>query len=76
MNTDADRLELVGFFFVRGPYPRLSLTIMYLLQLRDVTKGLIYMHDEGIIHGNLKGVRFRACCQLPAYHLPAPRRIS
>ena len=29
-----------------------------LLQLRDATKGLIYMHDEDAVHGDLKGVRF------------------
>ena len=32
----------------------------WLLQLGDVTRGLIYMHDQGIVHGNLKGVRSRA----------------
>ena len=25
-------------------------------QLRDVAKGLVYMHDQGMIHGDLKGV--------------------
>ena len=30
---------------------------MRFLQLSDVTKGLIYMHDQGMIHGDLKGVR-------------------
>ena len=28
------------------------------LQLRDATKGLNYIHDEGVVHGDLKGVRF------------------
>jgi hypothetical protein len=31
---------------------------MWLLQLSDVARGLIYMHSEGMIHGDLKGVRF------------------
>jgi len=63
-------------FFVRYPYRCLSLTIARLLQLRDAAKGLIYMHDQGIIHGGLKGVRFRSPCHPPAYTLPATRRIS
>ena len=25
-------------------------------QLSDVARGLIYMHDQGMIHGDLKGV--------------------
>jgi serine/threonine protein kinase len=29
-----------------------------LVQLRDVTQGLIYMHEQGIVHGDLKGVHF------------------
>ena len=31
-----------------------------LRQLKDVTRGLIYMHSQGMIHGDLKGVRFRS----------------
>ena len=27
-----------------------------LLQLSDVARGLIYMHNQGMIHGDLKGV--------------------
>ena len=38
-----------------GPY--LSVTSTWFLQLSDVAKGLIYMHDQGMIHGGLKGVR-------------------
>ena len=26
-------------------------------QLRDVARGLIYMHGQGMVHGDLKGVR-------------------
>ena len=37
----------------------LSLAMTQLLQLKDVVRGLIYMHDQGIIHGDLKGVCFR-----------------
>ena len=74
-NINADRLELVCLSRL-SPRLRLLLTITYLLQLRDVTKGLIYMHDQGIIHGNLKGVRFRTPCQPHAYALPFLRRTS
>ena len=47
--------------------------ITRLLQLRDVTKGLIYMHDQGIIHGNLNGVRFRTSSRCPGCGLPSPK---
>ena len=58
-DTEADRLGLVCFLFlIQGPFLRVSLTITWLLQLGDVTRGLIYMHDQGTIHGNLNGVRF------------------
>ena len=57
MNTNADRLELVCFF-VHGPYPHLSLTMPQLPQVGDVARGLIYMHGQGIVHGDLRGVRF------------------
>ena len=30
-----------------------------ILQLGDVAGGLIYMHEQGMVHGDLKGVRFR-----------------
>jgi len=33
--------------------------ITQFLQLVDVTKGLIYIHSQGMIHGDLKGVRFQ-----------------
>jgi len=55
MNTKADRLGLVCF--LSWPTSRSSLTITQFLQLRDVARGLIYMHDQGIVHGDLKGVR-------------------
>ena len=34
------------------------LTIGQLIQLGDVASGLIYIHSQEMIHGDLKGVRF------------------
>ena len=50
-------------------HPR-SLSLGFTLsQLGDVARGLVYMHDQEIIHGNLNGVRFSVllspfCAQL------------
>ena len=65
-DLNADRLKLVCFLFA---VLRLLLMIVRLLQLGDTTRGLVYLHDEGVVHGNLKGVRFRtlqppSCTQL------------
>ena len=46
-------------FFVRDSQPRLLLGIARVPQLGDVTNGLIYVHDQDVVHGNLKGVRFQ-----------------
>ena len=32
--------------------------IGWVAQLADVAKGLIYIHSQEMIHGDLKGVRF------------------
>ena len=45
------------------PWPMVS----RLLQLTGVTRGLVYMHDQGIVHGNLDGV----CVSTP--HSPTSR---
>ena len=64
-NPDADRLELVCICNVL--IVCLSLMIAW-LQLSDVTRGLIYLHGLGIIHGDLKAVCFEplppSCGQL------------
>jgi len=60
-------------FFVQGPCIRSSLTISQFLQLVDVTTGLVYMRDQGIIHGNLKGVGFKSRSCFPAHSLPNPK---
>jgi len=69
-NIKADRLGLVCFFFRSGLS---SLTITRLLQLRDVTRGLIFVHDQGIIHGNLEGVRVRTTVTPLPPSLPDPK---
>lgn len=53
-HNDANRFELVCFSS-SPPHPTVTdgATIP---QLSDVAKGLIYMHDKGMIHGDIKGV--------------------
>jgi len=53
-NANADRLELVCF--IQGLCLHLSLMTTQLLQLKGATRGLIYMHGQERIHGDLKGV--------------------
>ena len=52
-NPDADRFKLVGHQSSFVAHPALTYA---LLQLKGVTRGLIYMHSQGMIHGDLKGV--------------------
>jgi hypothetical protein len=49
-----------GKFLIRNLTTLASRLLMigYLIQLRDVTRGLIYIHSQGMIHGDLKGVCF------------------
>jgi len=56
VHPDVDRLELVCFF-AQWPHLRSPSMMTRLLQLRDVIRGLIYVHDQGIVHGDLKGAR-------------------
>ena len=42
--------------YVNSRDPRLLLVVTWLPQLADVARGLIYMHGQGMIHGDLKGV--------------------
>jgi len=53
-HRDVNRFELVGFSFLSQPHSLLMATL--LVQLQDVSKGLIYMHRQEMIHGDLKGV--------------------
>ena len=53
-NINANRLDLVGFANHELLYSTSSFTLFS--QLGDVTKGLMYMHGQGIVHGDLKGV--------------------
>ena len=50
-NRDANRFTLVGL-----PFRSLLRPALTLRQLKGVTKGLIYMHYQGMVHGDLKGV--------------------
>jgi serine/threonine protein kinase len=51
-NRDIDRFELVRSLLpLATPFADDPLR-----QLKDVTRGLIYMHDQSMIHGDLKGV--------------------
>jgi len=54
-HTDVDRYGIVGFHSksCRSRFIDNCTT----LQLVGVAKGLIYIHSEGMIHGDLKGVR-------------------
>ena len=54
-HSDVNRLELVG---LSSGTSLPLLTIGLTIQLADVAKGLIYIHSQGMIHGDLKGVRF------------------
>jgi len=48
--------EACAYFVYKFHYHS-SLTAVCLPQLRDVARGLVYMHGQGIVHGDLKGVR-------------------
>ena len=54
-NKDVNRFELVGFGYPPSCAPH-SLRSILPTQLQDVSKGLIYMHNQEMIHGDLKGV--------------------
>ena len=54
-HPDVDRLRLVGFLFKVLPSRPVDDRIT--LQLEGVATGLIYIHNQGVIHGDLKGVR-------------------
>lgn len=56
LHRDANRFELVSpHSSPCNPDP--SLTTGLLPKLADVARGLNYMHSQGMVHGDLKGVR-------------------
>ena len=57
---DANRLKLVGSLFHIPHHPFFTgfIGIRRTFQLEDVARGLVYIHHRGMIHGDLKGVRF------------------
>jgi len=52
----ANRFELVAPH-PNSRCPHIPLTITWISQLGDVARGLAYMHDQKMVHGDLKGVR-------------------
>ena len=64
-HRDADRFELVSFS-LGSCHPHFSLMIPCFPQLADVAKGLMYMHSQGMIHGDLKGVRSNGHGRFPS----------
>ena len=57
-HQEANRFKLVGFCPIScNSHQLLTVETTRHPQLGDVAEGLIYMHDQGMIHGNLKGVR-------------------
>jgi len=62
-NPEVNRLHLVS-----PPVPPTdsALTILNDIQLSGVTSGATYLHDLGVVHGDLKGV-------LSNVHNPSPR---
>ena len=52
VHPDANRFKLVRYILTAYRAD----TDGRLSQLTDVARGLIYMHDQGMIHGDLKGV--------------------
>jgi len=53
-HMDVNRFELVGFRCLL--LASLIFNVVQFLQLKDVAQGLTYMHEEGMVHGDLKGV--------------------
>jgi len=54
-HPDANRLELVSLSFRVSLF---SLMVESFIELEGVARGLIYIHSQGMVHGDLKGVSF------------------
>ena len=67
-----NRFELVGI----SSYCQLHPLLTICWQLEDVAGGLIYMHDQELIHGGLMGVRYLSLAGILPPNLLLPRRTS
>ena len=54
-HQDVNRFELVSSWF-KLPLLYPLLPIGWFSQLVDVAEGLVFMHGQGMVHGDLKGV--------------------
>ena len=59
VRRDANRFELVSPQLMFLP-PLFLANNRAIFQLKNVAEGLVYMHKHGMVHGDLKGVRFQA----------------
>ena len=54
--------ELVCSFLI------ILISLIKNLQLSDVMSGVTYLHDLGIVHGDIKGVRSTSIIDKPSFH--------
>ena len=65
---DANRFELVSPQ-LKFPPPSFLANDRVTWQLADIAEGLVYMHERGMVHGDLKGVRSQALSPLYVFNV-------